>query len=74
MPLIKDIPIYPDSTYKFHPKLTRIPTSESPENIDISPEINIYFEENSSFQEGVVLETYQRPNKSFFKNLENWKV
>ena len=39
--------------------------SESSENIDISPELNTKFEENSPFQEGVISETYQRPDKSF---------
>ena len=66
-PKIKDIPFSPDPTYKPPPKLIRIPTSEGPENIDISPEINIDFEENFLFQEGVISETYQRPNKSFFQ-------
>ena len=32
--------------------------SESPENVDTGPEINIDFKENSPFQEGVILETY----------------
>ena len=59
----KDIPFYPDPTYRPPPKPVRIPTSESPENIDISPELNIDFEENSPFQEGVISETYQRPDK-----------
>ena len=31
MPMIKDIPIYPDPTYRPPPKPTRVPTSESPE-------------------------------------------
>ena len=44
--------------------------SESPENIDINLECNIDFEENSPFQEGVILETYQRPDKSFFQEPE----
>ena len=65
--MIKDIPFYSDPTYRPLHKLIRIPMSEGPENIDISPEINIDFEENSPFQERVILETYQRPNKSFFK-------
>ena len=56
----------PDPTCRPPPKLIKIPMSEDPENIDISPEINIDFEENSLFQEGVISETYQRPNKSFF--------
>ena len=70
-PMIKDIPFYPDPTYKSLPKPTRIPTLESPENIDISPEIDINFEENSPFQEGIISETYQ---SNFSKNLDNWRV
>ena len=50
MPMIKDIPIYPDATYRPPPKPKRVPTSEGPENIDIYPEININFDENSPFQ------------------------
>ena len=65
--MIKDIPFYPDPTYRPPPKLIRIPASEGPENIDNSPEINIDFKENYLFQEGVISETYQRPNKSFFQ-------
>ena len=34
---------------------------------DISPNINFDFEENSPFQEGVMSETYQRPDKTFFQ-------
>ena len=30
---------------------------------DINPEINIDFEENSPFQEGVISEIYQRPDR-----------
>ena len=56
--MIKDIPFYPDPTYRPPSKPVRIPTSEIPANIDISPEPNIDFEENSPFQEGVILETY----------------
>ena len=42
-PMIKDIPFYPDPTYRPQPKPIRIPASESPENIDFSLEINIDF-------------------------------
>ena len=65
-PMIKDISFYPDPAYRPPPKPMRIPTSEGPENIDISPEINIDFGENSPFQEVVISETYHRPEKSFF--------
>ena len=50
-PLIKDIPFYPDPTYRPLPKPVRIPTSERPENIDISLELNIDFEEILHFME-----------------------
>ena len=33
----------------------------------INPECNTDFEENSPFQEGVISESYQRPDKSFFQ-------
>ena len=41
--------------------------SESPENIDISLELNTQFEKNFPFQEGVLSQTYQSPDKSFFQ-------
>ena len=61
--MIRDIPFHPDLTYRPPPKLIGIPTSEGPENKDISPEINNDFEEYSPFQEGIISETYQRCNK-----------
>ena len=59
-PMIKDIPFYPNPTYRPPFKPVRIPASEDPDNIDISLECRIDFEENSQFQEGVISETYQR--------------
>ena len=35
---------------------------------NVSPNINFDFEENSPFQEGVMSETFQRLDKSFFQN------
>ena len=52
----KDIPFYPDSTYRPPPKPVRIPMSYVSENIDINLEL-------SPFQEGLISETYQRPDK-----------
>ena len=68
-----DIPFYPDPTYRPPLKPVWIPMSESPENIDISLELNTDFEKNSPFQEGVILETYQRPDKSFFQEPQELK-
>ena len=44
---------------------------EFPGKMDINPEVNTNFEENSPFQEGVILETYQRPDKTFFQELKS---
>ena len=38
--------------------------------MDINLELNTDFEENLPFQEGVISETYQRPDKSFFRELQ----
>ena len=45
------------------PKPIRISTNEIPESMDINPALYTDFEENSSFHDGVILETYQRPYK-----------
>ena len=42
-------------------------SSESSESTDINPEINIDLEEDSPFQEGIISEIYQRPDKSCFQ-------
>ena len=42
-------------------------SQSSPSIDDINPNINLDFKENSPFQEGVVSETFQRPDKSFFQ-------
>ena len=37
---------------------------------DIDPELNTVFEDNFSFQEGVISETYQRPDKFYFQEIQ----
>ena len=42
--------------------------SEVPGSLsEFDPEINIDFEENSPFQEGMISEMYQKPDKSYFQ-------
>ena len=41
--------------------------------MDINPEHNTDFKKNSPFQEGVISETYQRPDKSFFQKPQEWE-
>ena len=55
----------------FHPDLLLRPTIQQPikQNAqEINPNINFEFEENSPYQEGIMSETFQRPDKSFFQN------
>ena len=68
-PMIKDIPFYQESPYRPPPKPVRTPmpgSSQSTESTNIDP-INIDFEENFPFQEGITSEIYQRPDKIFFQ-------
>ena len=38
--------------------------------VDTSPRIDLEFEENSTYQEGIISKTYQRPDKSYFQELQ----
>ena len=69
-PLIPDVPFYPGQTYRPPPKPIRsnMPTSQessqsssSVENIN--SDINLDFEENSSFQEGIISEFFRDQTK-----------
>ena len=61
-PLMPDVPFHPDLLLK-NPKQQPIK-----QNIqEINSKINFDFEENSPCQEGVMSETFQRPDKSFFQ-------
>ena len=73
---IPDVPFYPGPTYRTPTKPIRsqMPgshegsqSSDSSESPNSNTDINVDFEENSPFQEGVISEAYQRPNKSFFQ-------
>ena len=47
---------------------------QSSQNVqDINPNINFDFEENSPFQEGVMSEMFQRPDKSFLQEPKELK-
>ena len=35
--------------------------------MDLDTDINMDFEENFAYQEGVILQTYQRPDRSYFQ-------
>ena len=78
-PLIPDVPFHPGPTYRPPPKPIRSNMLRSQESLQHSPcsenissGINLDFEEDSPFKEGVISEAYQRPDKSFFQ--EPWEL
>ena len=51
----REILTYPDPTYRPPPKPVKLLIQEVPRSLlDFDPELNTNFEENSSFQEGVI--------------------
>ena len=69
-PFMSDAPFHPDPLPKppMKPIRQNITHNQNSQNIqDISPNINFDFKENSPFQEGIMSETYQRLDKTFFE-------
>ena len=73
-PLIPDVPFHPGPSHRPPPKPIRsnVPrsqeSSQSSSSVEtINPDINLGFKENSPFQEGVISETFQIPDKIFFQ-------
>ena len=72
-PLIPDVPFHPGPVYRPLPKpiiqdVSNPQGSQSTTSIiDINPNINLDFEEISPFQEGIISESFQRLDKSFFQ-------
>ena len=67
-PLILDVAIHPGPVYRPPPKpikqnMTHSQSSQSSNTEVNNSDINFDFEENSPFQEGVMSETFQRPDK-----------
>ena len=64
-----DVPFHPDLLLR-SPKQQPIKQNitQNIQEINPNPNINFDFEENSPFQEGIMLETFLRLDKSFFQN------
>ena len=62
----REIPVYVDPIYKPPPRPTEISLQEIPRKLtDI--DMNMDFKENPPYQEGVISETYLRPDRSYFQ-------
>ena len=64
-PFMPDFPLHLDPLLKA-PKQQTI--KQNAQEINPNANINFDFDENSPFQEGIMSETFQRPDKSFFQN------
>ena len=65
-----DAPFHPNPLLRppIKPIKQNMTCNQNSQNVqDINPNINFDFKENSPFQEGIMSETYQRPDKSFFQ-------
>ena len=60
-PFVPDVPLHLDP-------LLKPSTQQNTNRISYNANINSDFEENSPFQEGIMSETFQRADKSFFQN------
>ena len=64
----REILVYPHQIYRPPPKPTEIRIQKVPRHLlDLDTDINTDFKEESSYQEGVISEMYQRPDKSCFQ-------
>ena len=75
--MVNNNPLMPDVPFHLDPLLTppkqpikqNMMHSQNLQDVqDINPNINFDFEENSPFQEGIMSETFQRLDKSFFQD------
>ena len=69
-PFIPDVPFHWDLLLRPNQHMKQNMTcKQNPQNVqDINPNINFDLEENSPFQEGIMSETFQRLDKTFFQN------
>ena len=69
-PFIPDVPFHPDPLLRpKQPINQNITHKQNPQNeLNINPNINFDYEENSTFQEGVMSEIFQRLDNPFFQN------
>ena len=70
-PFMPDVPFHLDLLLRppKQPGKQNMTCKQNSQNVqDINPNINFDFKENSPFQEGVMSETFQRPDKSFFQD------
>ena len=70
----REIPLYQDSIYRPPPRPRenlQLPKKES--KAGTSPRIDMEFKENSLYQEWIESKAYQRPDKSYFQEMKEFR-
>ena len=62
--LTKEVPPYPHLRQRPPP---RLPDMKENQRTLLDPDINTDFKENCPYQEGIISESYQRPDKSYLQ-------
>ena len=72
----EQVSFYPDPLINPHPRLPDIKTQDNRRmTSDLDLDINKDFEENSLYEEGIISEKYQSPDKSqLLEPCQNWQV
>ena len=61
----EQVPFYPGHLIELPPRMPDIKTQDNRRmTLDLDLDINKDFEENSLYQEGIISDAYQRPDKS----------
>ena len=70
----RELPFYPNPIYRPPPRpLENLLPQKLESKADTSPKIDTEFEENSLYQEGIILKAYQRPDTSYFQEPKELK-
>ena len=63
----KELPHYPEPVCRPPPRPLENIQEDRKTPLDLDIDINTDFEENSLYQEGIISESYKRPDKSYFQ-------
>ena len=72
-PFMPDVPFHLDPILKPLTQPIKQNMTHKQNSQNINPDINFDFEENSPLQEGVMSETFQRLDKSFFQDAKEFR-
>ena len=70
-PEVRKVSLYSHPTTRLPPKPPDIVNNDTTSKMDIGTDPNLDLEKNSPHQEGIIMETYERLDKSYIKEPQN---